>query len=669
MENEKYGIVLEAKTNLFKKGMQEAINYTKEFGKGVKESFSSEVIKTARNWRSAIKEAFTDDGYKKELEELKKRYEETSKMQSYAGKEEDISYYESEIARVQELIDKEDKRNEAQTEYNQELEQTNAISSKTSFSLGSLFDKSINKIKRFSFYLLGARSVFSMFMKYQGIYYQYNEKMQYQSELSQNAIALSLAPAFEFLGNVIAYASIGFAKFIELLTGVNVLTKVSTKGIRDYNKGLKESQSLLSGIDEITNLTLPSSTGLASQYQALDDFQKKVKEVEKFFAENKWITDLANGLKKVWEWIGKIYDYIKRHWDVFKYILGAVAVAGIFGSGNALLKISILGLASFITFITALEDYNKAKAEYDKNNKKTHDLIMNNFSEMTSFLLNDTKKALQGVEKGTEQWKKRTDDVKAQLPSILNEIRNGKLSYEEYKPVIDEWINELEALDGETFKPEIDFLTKLNGDDDDIELIKAYYATGNPNSKLTTLGGGTNGFGGGGSGSRGPTLSYNVKVEKTEAEKILEDFKKQGFTIQGGVKLTLKDAKTKLENLLNALDTFKGTGVFTNFVTAPIKKALARLGYAKGLDYVPYDNYPALLHKGEAVVPAKYNTTIHSVGNEYTNSLLETLVMKIDDLAQRPNVFEIDGQKFANATYNLYDNARSRQNYVEGVVR
>ena len=179
--------------------------------------------------------------------------------------------------------------------------------------LGSIFDKSIGKIKRFTFYLLGARSIFSLFMKYQSIYYQYNEQMQYQSELSQNAIALSLAPAFELLGNVMTYASIAFAKFIELLTGVNVLSKVTTKGIREYNKSLKETQTLVSGIDEITNLTNPQNLGLASQYQALEDFQKKVAEVEKFFQENKWVGQLAEDLKKIWQGFSKIYDYIKDH--------------------------------------------------------------------------------------------------------------------------------------------------------------------------------------------------------------------------------------------------------------------------------------------------------------------------------------------------------------------
>ena len=41
----------------------------------------------------------------------------------------------------------------------------------------------------------------------------------------------------------------------------------------------------------------------------------------------------------------------------------------------------------------------------------------------------------------------------------------------------------------------------------------------------------------------------------------------------------------------------------------------------------------------------------------------------MDDLSKRPNVFEIDGKKFANATYDLYEETRSNQNYVEGVVR
>lgn len=41
-------------------------------------------------------------------------------------------------------------------------------------------------------------------------------------------------------------------------------------------------------------------------------------------------------------------------------------------------------------------------------------------------------------------------------------------------------------------------------------------------------------------------------------------------------------------------------------------------GHAAGLGYVPYDNYPAMLHRGEAVIPASQNRNGGGQGNSFT---------------------------------------------------
>lgn len=649
MENEKYGIELEARTDKFKAKMKNLSNSIKTLGKqveafntGISEEFKRQITSStddfkkywkdiengAKNFKKNFGKKITptiqfDD--EEELKRRKKEYEDiiatfkeySSKAKAPKVKEQYDKYieqYEADLKNVDEQLKN---VNSDLGDTNEELEETNKKAK--NINLGRMFDKSIAKIKRFTYYLLGARSIFSLFMKYQSIYYQYNEQMQYQSELSQNAIALSLAPAFELLGNVMTYASIAFAKFIELLTGVNVLSKVSTKGIRDYNKSLKETQTLVSGIDEITNLTNPQNLGLASQYQALADFQKKVAEVEKFFQDNKWIQDLANGLKKVWEWFGKIYDYIKDHWDIFKYIIGGAVIASLLGGNNILFKISVLGLGTFISLIEAINDYNEAKAEYDKNHQDTHDMILKNFKEYPKSL-DDTKKRLKDVKKGSKEWDDNIKDIKSHLASNLQEIINGELAYEEYKPVLDEIIRKMEDIDKEQLKPEIDFLMKLDGKPEDLELIRAYYATGSTNAKVSYDSGGTSSSGSGG------TFGTTSDIART----------------------LISSVSSGADVLLNLLKNRK---------------------YASGLDYVPYDNFPAILHKGESVVPAKYNPTIHSIGSEETNRLLETLIIKVDDLASRPNVFEIDGEKFARTTYPLLENEKRNYTYNEGVSR
>ncbi len=58
-----------------------------------------------------------------------------------------------------------------------------------------------------------------------------------------------------------------------------------------------------------------------------------------------------------------------------------------------------------------------------------------------------------------------------------------------------------------------------------------------------------------------------------------------------------------LTSLGSAVGRWLGGG--SNFVGPPIE--LAGTPMATGTNYVPYDNFPALLHRGEAVVPAEYN--------------------------------------------------------------
>ena len=650
-KNETYGVEVTAETSKFKKKMQELANLMKNFGKQAEEettiapkmnyngyvnqinyvkkqldkvakqientkydNATNQVLTSFKNKLNIVNDAIeeqlkTDQAFmklsginyeytSKEMEALLKERERIEKNINNLVQNEDNEPTEEQLklqakyerlqATLKNLIDNQD-------EYNRKLGETEKISAKN--RLAKMFDTGIGKIKKFTFYLLGARSVFSLFMKYQSIYYQYNEQMQYQSELSQNAIALSLAPAFELLGKVMTYASIAFARFIQLLTGVNVLSKVTTKGIRDYNKSLKETQTLVSGIDEITNLTMPNNTGLANQYKALKDFQDQVNEFDKWF----------NKIKQ------KISDYFdfEKGWNLFK-------------------------------------------VKFPKMLKWVYDFAIG------SWLGPFVEKIKKDLEPIWQPIKTKFEEVLKQIEPLWNDFLKPKI----IDPVTDK-LNEAKNKILKEFAP---FLNNL-----------IYYYN-------ITIG-----------KILGPIDYIEIEVDKTQ-DNIEKDVKQTEKNIETNTTTTVNNMKKDINQINNLKPKFSITAVVSSAENT-LRKFFAKLGikwgsntstmgltmsaainsvgdyfnntkgYAKGLDYVPYDNYPALLHKGESVVPAKYNPTIHSQGNEYTNSLLETMIIKLDDLARRPNEFNIDGQKFANATYPLYENARTQQNYVEGVVR
>lgn len=78
----------------------------------------------------------------------------------------------------------------------------------------------------------------------------------------------------------------------------------------------------------------------------------------------------------------------------------------------------------------------------------------------------------------------------------------------------------------------------------------------------------------------------------------------------------------------------------------------------------------AYLHAGEKVVPAEVAKNGYSGNsNETTEYLLETLINKMDDLARRPNVFNVNGKELARATYSDFKDENNRLGSSNVVVR
>ncbi len=92
-------------------------------------------------------------------------------------------------------------------------------------TISNNFKKGLKSVKRLTLGFLGARSAFMLFRKYLGEYQSQNEEFASKMQLTTNTIVNALAPAFEWFGNVIQYVIIGLAKVVELLFGVNILSR------------------------------------------------------------------------------------------------------------------------------------------------------------------------------------------------------------------------------------------------------------------------------------------------------------------------------------------------------------------------------------------------------------------------------------------------------------
>lgn len=105
------------------------------------------------------------------------------------------------------------------------------------------------------------------------------------------------------------------------------------------------------------------------------------------------------------------------------------------------------------------------------------------------------------------------------------------------------------------------------------------------------------------------------------------------------------EVNTYLEDLNNWLDTLNGKEA-TVFVTQETHGGGAVKGFATGLDYVPYDEYMARLHEGEAVL-TKEEAKRWRRGEQDGGMMVVR-----EEQSTRPIALYIDGQEVASVLYN-----------------
>ena len=229
------------------------------------------------------------------------------------------------------------------------IKQTSVSANVLGNNISKAFNRGLRSVKRLTLGFLGARSAFSLFRKYLNAYQNENELFNQKMMLTSNIITTALAPAFEFFGNMILYATVGLAKIIDIMFGTSITSKVLATGLskattqaNNLSGGLdnisdsaKEMKDNLLGIDEITNLEQEGSgtgllsgigggdlSGVQAQFDALDDLKKKMAEVDEWFNKHP-------GLTKFFKTLGEAIKLTKNAVvDTFKKIMES------FGTGD-----------------------------------------------------------------------------------------------------------------------------------------------------------------------------------------------------------------------------------------------------------------------------------------------------------------------------------------------
>ena len=667
MQQDRHEVVLEANITNFKNKMKEAQNISKEVGKKISDNTKFNV------WQNGVMT----------------------------------------LSNGTQLVKK------SQEELNQKIEDTGEVSKRAGTEISTAFNKGLKSVKKLTLGFLGARSAFGLFKKYMSEYSNQNEAFAQKMQLTTNVITNALAPAFEFFGNIIQYVVIGLAKVVELLFGVNILGKTVDNSLKGASKSAKELNENLSGLDEISNIDQSAgglSTGIGGQLEALDEFQKKIKEVEELF--NKWkvtekLATIKKFLKDIWNsgtmqlirnLIGDIVDWSIKHPNAVATILGGIGLTKLISSimgtagGTGLLGLVgnikyLAGLGAIALTITLIYE---GKKELNKWFDDTVDEMTKNTNEIVEKVEEGRKHVEKAVASGDEQAVQGMFDKRIE---IYDETMKNLQKLRSYSEIMNSFVGKgSDFILGSSGRKEmIEDIEKITDATKDAvlqyrELYKSGMLTPEQEETYRKL--------------ISATLSYNdvLKMSKDEMNDLIDDYmelkntptsienmskamKQLGYSEDeirekltpyfdelknnfGSVSGWANDAKNKIINVFSKPIPVQLTGD-TSLLNTSLKTVFGKFGnvfnalgiklpsYDVGTDYVPKDQI-AMVHEGERIIPKKYNNSQY-MGNDETNSLLIELNKNVLELANKPTTLNVNGKELAKATYSDFQEENSRR--------
>lgn len=556
--------------------------------------------------------------------------------------------------------------------------------------IGNQFKKGLKHVKRLTLGFLGARAAFGLFRKYLGAYQAENETFNQQMQLTTNIIVTALAPAFEFFGNVILYATVGLAKLIDIMFGTNITSKVlesglqkannqlagMSSGMNDVSEASKEMKENLLGIDEITNLEQEGTgtgllgglggvgdlSGIQAQFDALDKLKKAMKDVDDFFNKN-WLGKTLKGLA---QWVRK------NPWDA---LLGLGAIGGLI----KLLPLAIggsttglLGVAAALTILAGISIKNTIKEFNDVKDKieeviKQQDQYIDNLRKMglladeTDFsgwdeedISNLFNSASASISKNTDELLKNVDAYNKEINSAsmvelaINSL-NGHYKQEQntIKRNVEAQINNLKIMknmydqgklneqEQEEYKNQL-LLTKKALEDSGLEGKNYNNAIKDINSELGKLDG------------KGVKATIDIDADTTKAQVKTDNW-------LGNLTYAFKHGP--IAALRKVMGKAKG-GIFNGSSWLPIT-AYANGGLPDaGQMFVAREAGPEMVGTiGGHTAVMNNDQIVASVSAGVYQAVLSAMGGQND----RPIVLNVNGKELAKATYGDYQEEGSRR--------
>lgn len=632
MDNEKYGIELELVTDSFNR----QIDKVKEQAKSVKKAFDPNDISSlkinGRPWQEYGEEVEKVNKKTRELISITKGTQIAPKYDQSA-----LNFIDNYGVKQEQTAQKTKKTTENVKELNRETKKTGKGLTLDGFNKG--LEKMTSKIRRFGLSLLSIRSIWSLVSRASSAYLAQDTELSNKLQSAWVGLGAMLAPIIERIVDLIAKAVKYINIFIKALTGVDLLAKATAKSMGGTAKSAKSLNKALAGFDELQNLDTQAGGGdvggIAGGLEALNDVKIN--------------TDWADKIRRFGEWV-------KTNWpEVLASFLGLVTALKVLSPlveqfGLKLGGIKALGIGlmiwGIVYAVSSLIEYIK-NPTFENFGKTLQGIGIAVLGLGLAFL------GLPGIIAGAVVLVIGTilrfwDDIKAFFQNGIDWLKEKS---DWIHNVFGEGIGSIYDFFIETLQNGLNFFdamfTSIKGQFDGIiQFIEGVF-TGDWEKAWDGV---KKGF-----------SAWWEGIKKMFKTGVIDMGKSVGNLIVGALKAVVNGILSQIEYKLNApiraINTLLDlTSQFTGISFGRIGTFnLPRLN--TGTNYVPEDQI-AMIHRGEAVVPKKFNSKEYfESGNEETNALLEEVIEAVRSIEINPYTTIKDVGKASLS----YINNKSRQ--------
>lgn len=492
--------------------------------------------------------------------------------------------------------------------------------------ISSSMDRGLKSVKKLALGLVGVRTVMSVLTRSVNAYLSFDGELQNSLSNSWNMLGSLLAPAIELVANLFATATNYIYRFVQALTGIDLVARANAKSLQTQAKATKktaDAQRGLLGMDEITNLpTEPGGSGNDAPQITTKDIDTKgmFSDLIDAFKQQKWhragelIADGINkALRKIdWDSVREKAESTGRNIADF--------LNGVFELDWRLLGSSIANtINTAIDFIYGFVD----TLEWGRIGAGIGDSIMGFFETFDFNRLADTiNKTAMGILDMFLAFLNHLDPEKigSSIMNFLLSIKWGEIASKIIE-VLFKWINV-------SLRVQFSMITTLLGWI--WEKLKETFRN----------------------------------IGRSLGDTIANAFKNPVKTIINSLIRTINNSLLPVRGVLTALGKIAGKNVSLSSVQIPYLATGTNNIESEGVYH---------LHEGEAVVPKKYNpaTGGYNDGNDNREiiNLLVALNSTMLEYAERPIRLDINGRKVAEGIYDDMQSVSRNKNTSTAITR